>query len=179
MKINGLYYSVAISLLCLLNNKTLHAEISGEALVDLTICYGVDYPAEKYQAVINKDSRIQMMEETLASIRTMDSVKLSEVDGFYTPLVDIEVMGNPLQFIGLYGYGPLRGVNMVLGGSFDVVKNALENQKNIEYTRCDAETKYQLKVCHQDVSKRYSHMIMTHPNNTKHQVILICVDKKS
>lgn len=163
----------------LLNSVTLHAAISAQALLDLTTCYGVDFPAAKFQAGADKDPRIRGMEQTLSAIRNMERLKPAEVDGFYTPVNETPVLGNPLQFIGLYGYGPFNGVNVVLGGSFDGIKNALEEQQGIQYSRCDGESSLHLKVCHQDINARYAHVIMTHPHNPKHQVILICVDQQA
>lgn len=155
----------------------LHAEINGEALLDLTTCYGVDFTAEQLQQRGNKDSRIIGMEEVLANIRTMNYVRLGEVNRFYVPTIDTVILGNQLQFIGLTGFGMFSGVNLVIGGSFGLIKEKLEHQKKIRYTRCDAEPKYHLEVCYQDINKRYSHMILTHPHNPQRQVILICVDK--
>ncbi|MCG7887321.1 MAG: hypothetical protein N0E42_14875, partial [Candidatus Thiodiazotropha endolucinida] len=60
-----------------------------------------------------------------------------------------------------------------------VNKRALEEYKGVKYTRCNGKSKLHLKVCHQDVTARYGHLIMTHPNNPKQQVIMICVDKQA
>ncbi|MCU7890387.1 MAG: hypothetical protein KZQ78_01755 [Candidatus Thiodiazotropha sp. (ex Ustalcina ferruginea)] len=179
MKRNGRKYATVIFCISLFNSVNLHAEISTQALLDLTTCYGADFPAVEFQEGVDKDPRIRGMERTLYDIRKMKSVKRADVDGFYTPNDKIEVLGNPLQFIGLHDFGPLSGVKIVLGGSFDGIKGALEEDKGIEYARCDGRSNLHLKVCHQDVTGRYGHVIMTHPQNPKQQVILICVNKQA
>ncbi|MCU7802932.1 MAG: hypothetical protein KZQ96_07020 [Candidatus Thiodiazotropha sp. (ex Lucinoma borealis)] len=179
MKRNGRKYAIVMLFTGLINSVNIHAEISTQALLDLTTCYGADFPAAKFQAGVDKDPRIRSMEQTLSRIRTMESVKSTELDGFYTPRNENEILGNPIQFIGLYGYSLLSGVNLVLGGIFDVIKSTLEEQRDIQYSRCDGKSSHHLKVCHQDITTRYSHMIMTHPHIPKHQVILICVDKQA
>ncbi|MEW8536320.1 MAG: hypothetical protein AB2569_11725 [Candidatus Thiodiazotropha endolucinida] len=175
----GFKYSIAMLLLCLSNGKILYAEITSEALLDLTTCYGADFPAVKFHGGSDKDPRIRSMERTLHDIRNMKSVERAEVNGFYTPKDKTEVLGSPLQFIGLYGFGPLSGVSIVLGVGFDEIKSALEEYKGVKYTRCDGKSKLHLKVCHQDVTARYDHLIMTHPNNPKQKIIMICVDKQA
>lgn len=179
MNMKGFKYSIAMLLLCLSNGKILYAEITSEALLDLTTCYGADFPAVKFHEGSDKDPRIRSMERTLHDIRNMKSVERAEVNGFYTPKDKTEVLGSPLQFIGLYGFGPLSGVNIVLGVGFDEIKSALEEYKGVKYTRCDGKSKLHLKVCHQDVTARYDHLIMTHPNNPKQKIIMICVDKQA
>ncbi|MEW8291565.1 MAG: hypothetical protein AB2672_13650 [Candidatus Thiodiazotropha endolucinida] len=179
MNKNGFNYSIAILILCLSNGEILYAGITSEALLDLTTCYGVDFPAVKFQEGSDKDPRIRSMERTLHDIRYMKSVKHADVGGFYAPKDEIEVLGSRLQFIGLHSFGPLSGVNIVLGGGFDEIKRALEESKGVKYTRCNGKSKLHLKVCHQDVTARYGHLIMTHPNNPKQQVMMICVDKQA
>ncbi|MEW8683361.1 MAG: hypothetical protein AB2536_15785 [Candidatus Thiodiazotropha endolucinida] len=179
MNKKGFKYSIAMLLFCLSNGEILYAEMTSEALLDLTTCYGVDFPAVKFHEGSDKDPRIRSMEWTLHDIRNMESVERAEVDGFYTPKDETEILGSRLQFIGLHGFGPLSGVNIVLGGGFDEIKRALEKYKSVKYTRCDGKSRLHLKVCHQDVTARYGHLIMTHPDNPKQQVIMICVDKQA
>ncbi|MEW8077801.1 MAG: hypothetical protein AB2822_06910 [Candidatus Thiodiazotropha endolucinida] len=179
MNKKGFKYSIAMLLLCLFNGEILYAEITSEALLDLTTCYGVDFPAVKFHEGSDKDPGIRSMEWALHDIRNMKNVERAEVDGFYTPKDETKILGSRLQFIGLHGFGPLSGVNIVLGGGFDEIKSALEKYKGVKYTRCDGKSKLHLKVCHQDVTARYGHLIMTHPDNPKQQVIVICVDKQA
>jgi hypothetical protein len=118
------------------------------------------------------------MERTLAGIRTGEDVKLAETEDFYTPKNKIEILGNTLQFIGLNGFGLLSGLNVVIDGGFDEIQKFLE-ERGVKYTRCDGDKSLHLKVCHQDITDRCGHVIMTHPYNPKLQVILICANKKT
>ncbi|PVV10480.1 MAG: hypothetical protein B6D77_08485 [gamma proteobacterium symbiont of Ctena orbiculata] len=174
MNRRGKKYTIGVLFLGLISSANLKAALSGEALLDLATCYGVGLPADKFQEGRDKDPRIRNMEQTLSGIRTMTDVKRAEEDTFYTPKKEIKILGNPLHYFGLKGFGPLRGFNIVLGGGFDAVKKAME-ERGVEYTRCDSESKLHLKVCHQDITGRYGHVIMTHPQNPKRQMILICV----
>lgn len=160
-------------------STAIHAEISSQALLDLATCYGVNLPPKAFQSSANKDPRILRMEQTLASFKEKKGIKLSEVNGFYEPTTKKQVLGFPLHFIGLNGFGPFKGISLSVGGEFNTVKQALEKQQGIQYDHCKSNSKLHLETCHQNLSKQYGHVVMTHPSNPRAQVVLICVDKEN
>lgn len=171
--------SVYLLIVLLLFSTLLQAEITPQALLDLVTCYGADFPPEAFQKDKGKDLRLIRIEQTLAGISRKQSIKPAGVPGFYQLDPPMQLLGFPIHFIGMEGYGPFSGISVSLGGDFEAIKHSLQKQQGIHYHRCETESSLHLRTCHQDINDHYGHVIFTHPHDPQRQVILICVDKQA
>ena len=145
-----------------------------EAILDLATCHGSTLPASALTGEGEAGERLAAIAQVFDDLDDPARFRPSEYPAFWVPAEDTAVVGFPVQYLGISGYGIFEGPNLILLGAFDEVRAALESEAGVDYGDCRADGL--LKVCTKEIAENQSRLIMSHPRDPAARTVLVCVE---